>query len=180
MSTLNEIMAGRSPNPDYKALVADSSDAYLLAVNLAEPAATDPGGYIVAFEGITEHAGSLNPKNAEKTYLHTGTSTTKTGNNRQFKLAGDRFSGDPFQDAILAHKMKFGVGNAIVKDYVYFNALTGKGEKGQLSILVEDDTGGAGEESATWSATLSAKGTPEEYTYAAAEAPESPEAPETP
>lgn len=163
MSTLAEFMGSRSPNPNYKAETADTTDAYILAVNLSE--ATEPTGYIVANEGITEHSGSLNPKSSDTEYLHSGQRSSKTGNQRQFSLAGDRFSGDDFQDAVLAHGMKYGTGNSIIRDYVYFNALTGKGEKGKIAIMVEDDTAGGAGENATFSATLYAQGKPEEYTY---------------
>lgn len=164
MSTLSEIMETRSPNPAYKALIADTTTAYLLAVNLAD--AAHPDGYIVAYEGITEQSGSLNPETTEAKYLHTGTRSAKTGNQRQFSVAGDRFTGgDAFQDAILAHGMKYGLGNTIVRDYVYFNALTGLGEKGKIAIMVEEDVGGGAGENATWSASLNGQGIPEEYTY---------------
>lgn len=163
MSKLSEFMGSRSPNPAYKAATADTTDAYVLAVNLSE--ATDPNEYIVANEGITEHSGSLNPQTSDTQYLHTGLRSSKTGNQRQFALAGDRFSGDEFQDAVLAHGMKYGLGNTIVRDYVYFNALTGLGEKGKIAIMVEDDTAGAAGENATFSATLYAQGIPDEYTY---------------
>lgn len=164
MSKLSEIMATRSPNPAYKALVADTATAYLLAVNLTD--ATDPNDYTVAYEGITEQTGSLNPETTETKYLHTGTRSVKTGNQRKFALAGDRFTGgDEFQDSILAHGIKYGMGNTIIRDYVYFNALTGEGEKGKIAIMVEEDVGGGAGENATWSATLNGQGIPEEYTY---------------
>lgn len=171
MSKLSEFMGGRSPNPAYKAATADTTDAYVLAVNLNE-STTNPADYIVANEGITEHSGSLNPQTSDTQYLHTGMRSSKTGNQRQFSLAGDRFSGDEFQDAVLAHGMKYGLGNTIVRDYVYFNALTGIGEQGKIAIMVEDDTGGAAGENATFSGTLYAQGIPSEYTYTATEAPE--------
>ncbi len=164
MSKLSEFMATHSPNPAYMALVADTTDAYVLAVNLTE--ATDVADYIVANEGVTEHSGSLNPQTTDTQYIHTGLRSSKTGNQRQFSLSGDRFSGDEFQDAVLAFGMKFGLGNTIVRDYVYFNALTGLGEKGKIAIMVEDDTAGAAGESATFSATLYAQGMPEEWDYA--------------
>lgn len=165
MSKLSEFMGGRSPNPAYVAQTADTTDAYVLAINLSEQPSTEPSNYLVANEGITEHSGSLNPQTADTQYIHSGLRSSKTGNQRQFTLAGDRFSGDEFQDAILAHGMKYGLGNTIVRDYVYFNALTGKGEKGKIAIMVEDDTAGGAGENATFSATLYAQGKPEEYTY---------------
>ena len=45
--------------------------------------------------------------------------------------------------------MKYGTGNAVVTNYVYFCLLTGKGEKGQCSIIINSDgSGNAGESSA--------------------------------
>ena len=163
--TLAEFMDSRSPDPAYIAVGADTADAYVLAVNLTDPAATNPNGYIVANEGITEHPGSLNPQTSDSQYLHTGLRTAKTGNQRQFGLAGDRFSGDPFQDAILAHSMKYGIGGEVIRAYVYVNTLTGLGESGKIAILVEDDVAGAAGENASFSATLSSQGKPAEYTY---------------
>ena len=43
--------------------------------------------------------------------------------------------------------------------------LTGKGEKGQVSISIESDLTGVAGENATFSATLTSVGVPEEYTY---------------
>ena len=165
MSTLTEFMGGREPNPEYAAVIADPADAYVLAISPGGDSNAAPGDYIVANEGISEHPGSLNPQTSETQYLHGGARSSKTGNQRKFALTGDRFSGDPFQEMILAHSMKYGVGNTIVRDYVYFNVLTGKGEKGKIAIMVEDDTGGSGGGNATFSATLNAQGTPAEYTY---------------
>lgn len=165
MATLLEFMGGRTPNPAYKALIADTTDAYVLAIDLAETPAAHPTGYLVAGEGIVEHAGTLNPKTTETQYLHTGLRTAKTGNQRQFALKGERFSGDAFQDALLAHGMKYGTSNTIVRNYVYFNALTGLGESGRLAIFVEDDTSGAAGENAGFSVALHAQGIPEAYTY---------------
>ena len=104
---------------------------------------------------------------AESTYLRSGTSTTKTGTTRTFTVTGDRQAGDAFQDALLAHALKFGTGQKVIKPYVYFNMLTGKGEQGLISIAVEDDSSGAAGENAGWSATMISRGTPTEYTYSA-------------
>ncbi len=173
--TLAEFMATRSPDPTYKAAAADTTDAYILAINLAEPAEESPAGYIVANEGITEHPGSLNPEMTDSVYMHSGKRSSKTGNQRQFGIAGDRFSGDEFQDAILSYKMKYGTGNTIIRDYVFFNGLTGLGEKGKIAIVIDADAEGAAGENATFSGTLYAQGIPSAYTYTATAAAESPE-----
>ena len=45
---------------------------------------------------------------------------------------------------------------------------SGKGEQGSISIAVEDDNSGEAGSNASWSATLTARGTPQEYTYSPA------------
>ena len=56
--------------------------------------------------------------------------------------------GDEVQDYIFSHDIKYGTGNTVVTNYVYFNILTGKGEKGTCSIIVNSDGGGNAGESA--------------------------------
>ena len=67
----------------------------------------------------------------------------------------------------MAHSLKYGTGQAVIKKYVYFNLLTGKGEQGSVSIAIEDDLSGAAGENASFSATLTSTELPKEYTYAA-------------
>ncbi|MGL5514403.1 MAG: hypothetical protein ACRDBM_14375, partial [Sporomusa sp.] len=53
-------------------------------------------------------------------------------------------------------------------DYVYFNILNGKGEKGRASIIVNSDgSGNAGESSAVDIEFKKNGDNPEEYTYSA-------------
>ncbi|MEG1012195.1 MAG: hypothetical protein RSE54_10050, partial [Ruthenibacterium sp.] len=98
-------------------------------------------------------------------YIRSGKQTIKTGTQRSFTVSGNRYIGDAFQDALMEHKIKYGTGQAVVKPYVYFCMLTGKGEKGKISIAIESDHSGAAGENAGISAKLSAIGRPEEYTY---------------
>lgn len=60
--------------------------------------------------------------------VRAGLSTTKTGTQRSFKVSGDRYVGDKFQDYAMSHAMKYGTGNAVMRDYVYFCVLNGKRE----------------------------------------------------
>lgn len=159
--TLAELMANKTPSASYEGIT--NADDMVLAVNLA--GSSKISGYIVAQEGISEATGSLEAETQEKQYLRSGKSTTKTGTSRTFNVTGDRIVGDDFQDAILDYSVKFGTGSAVVKDYIYFNILTGKGEKGIVSIAVTEDLSGAAGENATFTATLSSRGTPVEYTY---------------
>lgn len=161
---LSELMSDVTPKPDFEGVV--TAGDMVLAVDFTGEGAT-PGNYIVADGGITEQSGSLEATTAESTYLRGGTTSSKTGTKRTFTVAGDRVAADAFQDALLAHAIKYGTGQSVIKPYVYFNMLTGKGEQGKLSIAVEDDEGGEAGGNATWSATLTAVGTPKEYTYTA-------------
>lgn len=161
---LSELMNGVTPNDKFAGIV--TAGDMVLAVDFSG-AAQNPSEYIVADEGVTEQSGALEAVTAESTYLRSGSTTTKTGTKRTFTVTGDRFAGDAFQDALMEHKLKYGTGQTVVKPYVYFNMLTGKGEKGFLSISIENDNSGAAGANAGWSATLTARGTPTEYTYAA-------------
>ena len=80
----------------------------------------------------------------------------------------DRYVGDPAQDYCLSHKMKYGTGNGVVTNYIYFNILNGKGEKGQVSIIVNSDgSGNAGESSAVDIEFKKIGSNPTEYAYSA-------------
>jgi hypothetical protein len=156
-------MDGITPNPSYTGKT--TADDMVLALNLAETPATHPDDYIVVDDGVTEQSGALSAQTSDKTYLRRGQVTVKTGTSRSFTINGDRIFGDAFQDSVMAHALKYGKGSTVIKDYVYYNILTGKGEKGKVSIVVEGDVGGAAGEDATFSASLTSYGEPEEYTY---------------
>lgn len=162
---LSELMAGRTVKPDFKGKTV--ADHKVLALNLADPKGTHPDDYFVAQKGVTEHSGSLEAQTADSTYIREGQVTTKVGTTRTFSVNGDEIIGDEFQDALLSFAIKYGTGQDIIADYVHFNILTGKGEKGLISIVVEDDAGGAAGENSSWSATLTSEGTPSEYAYEA-------------
>ena len=116
--------------------------------------------------GVTGLDSQLNPITQDKTYLRAGQSTTKTGNQRSFKVTGDRYAGDDFQDYALGHNIKYGTGNAVKVPYVYFCVLNGKGEKGVVSIIVNSDGSGAAGESSAVDIDLKKLGAqPTAYTY---------------
>lgn len=145
---LSELMANASPKADYTGWV--TNDDFVLAINTTpnqeNVAVKDYGVVQMGVEGLDAQ---LNPVTSEKTFIRSGTGTLKTGSSRSFKISGDRYIGDEVQDYIMSHKIKYGTGNAVVVDYVYFDILTGKGEKGQLSIIVNSDgAGNAGESAA--------------------------------
>lgn len=160
---VSEAMSGITPKPDFTGDVM--ADDMILAVDLGETAAESENDYIVVDDGITNQSGALEATTSDKNYLRRGKVTTKTGTSRTFTIEGDRIAGDAFQDAVLEHKIKFGKGSTVVKDYVYFNSITGKGEKGKVSISIENDLAGEPSSNATFTATLSSRGEPTEYTY---------------
>jgi len=162
---LSELMQNYTPDPAFEG--APTADDMGLAVDFTA-AATDPNDYTVAQTGITEQSGALSAQTQDSQYLRTGKVTIKTGTSRSFSVNGDRIVGDEFQDTILSHAIKFGAGQTVIKPYVYFNLLTGKGERGSVSIAVEDDLSGAAGENASFTSTLTSTVKPVEYTYAPA------------
>ena len=162
---LSELMRGRSPSGEYTGFV--TADDMVLAVDCS-PGAT--GGDAKQFEvvemGISGLESAMNPVTQDKQYLRTGKTTLKTGNQRSFSITGDRYVGDAFQDFALSHKILYGTGNAVIREYVYFNVLTGKGEQGKVSIIVNSDGSGEAGNSAEIDIELKKSGeAPTEYTY---------------
>lgn len=164
---LSELMAGVTPKADYEGWV--TNDDYVFAINLTPDAAsTKEADYAVVQMGIEGLDAQLNPITTDKTYIRAGQSSLKTGTQRSFALSGDRYIGDEAQDFILSHKMKYGTGHTVITDYIYFNILNGKGEKGQVSMIVNSDGSGNAGESSTLDVEFKKVGnTPAEYTYSA-------------
>ena len=163
---LSELMANYTPDPEYTGWV--TNDDYVLAIDTSPGAetATTEANFEVVEMGIAGLDAQLNPVTQDKQYIRAGQSTTKTGTQRSFAVTGDRYAGDEAQDFCLSHKMKYGTGNGVVTNYVYFNILTGKGEKGQCSIIVNSDgSGNAGESSAVDIEFRKIGNNPAEYTY---------------
>lgn len=163
---LSELMTDHKPDPAFEGYV--TNDDMVLAVDCSEDGAADVGDYAVAQMGVTGLDANLNPITQDKTYIRAGQSTMKTGNQRSFKVSGDRYVGDAFQDFALSHAVMYGTGSAVVRKYVYFCLLNGRGEQGQASIIVNSDGNGAAGESAAVDIELKKSGAaPTEYTYTA-------------
>lgn len=165
---LSELMTSHTPDPEYEGWV--TNDDYVFAIDTTPTAAspTEEANYEVVEMGIAGLDAQLNPVTQDKQYIRAGQSTTKTGTQRSFAVTGDRYVGDPAQDFCLSHDMKYGTGNAVVTNYVYFCLLTGKGEKGQCSIIINSDgSGNAGESSAVDIEFRKIGSNPAEYTYSA-------------
>lgn len=164
---LSELMNGRNPSPTFEGFV--TNDDFVLAVDCSESGnAASVGDYAVVQIGVSGLDAQLNPVTQDKQYIRAGQSTTKTGNQRSFAVSGDRYVGDDFQDFALSHAIKYGTGNAVIRDYVYFCILNGKGEQGKVSIIVNSDgSGDAGESSEIDIELRKAGDASTEYTYSA-------------
>lgn len=168
--TLTELMSGVTLNPAFTGFV--TNDDWVLAIDCGETPATgfdEVGGFAVVQMGIAGLDSNMNPITQDKVYLRAGQSTTKTGNQRSFSLTGDRYVGDEFQDFALSHAIKYGTGQTVIRKYVYFNIVTGKGESGEVSIIVNSDGSGEAGNSSEIDIELKKSGSaPAEYTYTAA------------
>lgn len=165
---LSDLMKDHAPKPAFEGYV--TNDDFVLAVDCSEAGdAADPNDYDVVQMGVTGLDSQMNPVTQDKQYIRAGQSTTKTGTQRSFAVSGDRYVGDTFQDFALSHKVKYGTGSTVIRDYVYFCVLNGKGEKGKASIIVNSDGAGDAGESAEIDIEIKKAGDqPTEYTYAAA------------
>lgn len=164
---LSELMKDRNPNPDFEGFV--TNDDMVLAVDISDEKKAEPGDYVVVQMGIGGLDAQNNPITVDKQYIRAGQSTTKTGNQRSFKVSGDRYIGDPFQDYACSIAIMQGVGQAVVVPYVYFCLLNGKGEKGTVSIITNSDaSGNAGENAGIDIELKKVSAAPVEYTYASA------------
>lgn len=139
-----DIMAGKTPQADFTGF--STADDYVFAIDIVEGGTSNIEDYTVGQLGVKGFERSLNPETQTDTYLRAGSSTTKTGTQATFSITSDRYIGDPFQDFCLSEKIKYGTGQAVIVPYVYFNLLTGIGEIGKVSIMVDNDgSGDAGE-----------------------------------
>lgn len=162
---LSDLMTGRTPSASYAGVA--TADDFVLAIDIADSASTKMGDYVVVQGGVTSVDSQLNPETEDKTYIRNGKVTTKTATQRTFNVTGDRMFGDAFQDFALGHAIKFGTGQAVIKPYVYFSLLTGKGEKGTAAIIVNSDGSGDAGASSEIDIDIMATSAPTEYTYSA-------------
>lgn len=168
--TVTDLMKGVTLDSDFTGFV--TNDDWVLAVDCGTTPATDfttAGTFAVVQMGVAGLDSNLNPITQDKTYIRAGQSTAKTGNQRSFSVTGDRYIGDTFQDFALGHAIKYGTGQTVVRKYVYFNIITGSGEKGEACIIVNSDGSGEAGNSAEIDIELRKSGSqPTEYTYSSA------------
>lgn len=161
---LSELMKDITPSADFAGFVM--ADDMVLAIDVSDSQDADVSNYAVLQTGIEGVDPSLNSETSEKNYLRAGKSSTKTSTQRTFSVSGDMYVGDDAQDKLLSHAMKYATGQSAIVNYVYFNSLTGKGEKGQATVAVNSDGGGNGGENATIDIELSKSGAaPSEFTW---------------
>lgn len=163
--TLTELMAGYTPDADFAGVA--TNDDFVLAVDVSEGGNAEDGEFVVVQSGISAVDAQLSAESDEKTYIRQGKVTTKTATQRTFNLGGDRMHGDPFQDFVLSHAIKFGTGAKVIRPYLFFSLLTGEGEKGTASIIVNSDGSGDAGASAEIDIDIMATAAPTEYTWAA-------------
>lgn len=167
---LSELMANHTVNPTFTGFV--TNDDWVLALDCGATAATDfskVSDFAVVQMGVAGLDSNMNPITVDKTYIRAGQSTAKTGNQRSFSVTGDRYIGDDFQDFALSHAIKYGTGQTVVRKYVYFNIVTGKGEQGECVIIVNSDGSGEAGNSSEIDIELKKSGSmPAEYTWSAA------------
>lgn len=162
--TVDDLMRDKTPSAEYEGYTI--ADDYILAIDISGNPDTVPNDYAVVRTAMSTLDSSMNPVTQDKQYFGAGQSTTKTATQRTFTMGGDRYIGDAAQEFCLSHKIKYGTGNAVVVPYVYFNMLTGKGEKGKISIIVTNDgSGNAGESAAIEIEFRKIGDEPKEYTY---------------
>lgn len=170
---VSELMKGYTVNPDYEGWVTNDDYVFAIDVDPEGSTVTTDGDYEVVEMGIAGLDSQMNPVTQDKQYIRSGQNTMKTGTQRSFAVTGDRYVGDPAQDYCLSHKMKYGTGNSVVTNYLYFNILNGKGEKGKVSIIVNSDgSGNAGESSAVDIEFKKIGSNPTEYMYSVGNTPE--------
>ena len=164
--TVQELMTGITPSASYEGIA--TNDDFVLAIDIsADGDGDDPKDYAVFAEGVTSQDAQLETESDDKTYLHKGRRTLKTSTQRTFNISGDRAIGEDVLDFIMSHSIKYGVGQAVIRNYVYFCTLTGKGETGKVSIIVNSDGNGDAGATAEIDVDVKAVGVPTEYTYSA-------------
>lgn len=162
---LSALMAGYTPSAEFAGVA--TNDDFVLAIDISEGGTEEPANYVVVQSGISAVDAQLSPETDEKTYIRAGKVTNKTATQRTFSIGGDRMFGDEFQDFVLSHAIKFGTGQKVIKPYVFFSLLTGEGEKGTASVIVNSDGSGDAGASAEIDIDIMATAAPEAYTWSA-------------
>lgn len=165
--TVGELMKDAMINPEFEGF--STADDWVLAVDISGNSAS-VDSYEVLQLGISGVDASLEAQTEDSNYIRGGQSTLKTGTQRTFAVSGDRYIGSAAQDFMFSHKVKYGTGQSVIVPYVYFNMLTGKGEKGTVSVIVNNDAAGEAGSKSTIDVELRTTGTaPTEFVYTTSE-----------
>ena len=154
---------GIEPSADY--IGVERADDFIFAMQTDSATQTKVSDWTVFAERVKEHSGALNASTEDVAYIRAGTVTEKGETQRTFSLNGNRCVGDPAQDFLLSHKVKFGSGTEVVFPYIYFSAKTGKGEKGAAAFIVTSDASGSASNSAGFACDVKGVGVPAEFDY---------------
>lgn len=165
--TVTELMNAANVTPAPDTYAGEVKTNFMILGIAVEGTETDPTKYAVAAAHIKNLGAEIDASTEDSNYLYEGKFTTRIDARRTFSLEGKRIVGDEFQDWACSHAVKFGTGNDVIRDYVYFNALTGEGEKGRLTINVTKDGSGEANNSADFACSAFSNGAPEAYTYSA-------------
>ena len=163
--TLAALKARKGIEPKANYTGTERADDFILAIQTDASTQTSVDKWIVFQERVKEHSGALNASTEDVAYIRAGTVTEKGETQRTFTLNGNRCVGDPAQDFLLSHKVKYGSGSEVVFPYVYFSAKTGKGEKGEAAFIVTSDSSGSASNAAGFACDVKGVGTPAEFDY---------------
>lgn len=165
--TVTELMNAADVTPAPDTYAGEVKTNFMILGIAVEGTESNPTKYAVAAAHIENLGAEIDASTEDSNYLYEGKFTTRIDARRTFSLEGKRIVGDEFQDWACSHAVKFGTGNDVIRDYVYFNALTGEGEKGRLTINVTKDGSGEANNSADFACSAFSNGAPEAYTYSA-------------
>ena len=152
---------GIVPSADYTG--TEKADDFIFAIQTDASTQTKESDWVVFAERVKEHSGALNASTEDVAYIRAGTVTEKGRDpSAPSPLNGNRCVGDPAQDFLLSHRIKFGSGTEVVFPYIYFSAKTGKGEKGEAAFIVTADASGSASNSAGFACDVKGVGVPAE------------------
>lgn len=158
--------SGITPSASYTGI--EAANDFVLAFQTDKSKQSKVSDWIVCADHVKEHSGALNASTNSDTFIRTGPTDTKSATQRTLSVNGNRCVGDAFQDFLLSHKIKYGTGSDVIVPYIYFSLRTGKGEKGEASVIVTSDVGGAAGSKATFACDVKATGIPDEFDYTTA------------
>lgn len=116
-------------------------------------------------EGFTNNTPGLNPETEEYAFFGGGggKTTLQSSVQRTFNLTGIKAVGDPLQDALFTHAMKYNGGKKI--KYRYYSKTTKKGETGDATVIINSDGDGEAGSRQNVEVTINGSGVPTEYTH---------------